>query len=261
MSESPAWMRLAVALAGKLGESVVDRAAELLERRGLEAALDAEAVLLLGLSAQAAQRWSTFVEAALADPTRPSATTVAAALRAAALATAKARAEGLTELLWTGPEGGDASLRRIDQSFVELVDAAKAELLIVTYSASGVPELLQALRRAVDRGVRVTFVKDFEKTDQSQDPATALGSAASGARVLTWPLASRPVVGSWTALLHAKCAVADESHLLLSSANVSASAFARNMELGLLVRGGPLPPRVRRHFHALADSGVLRPSV
>ena len=261
MSDSPAWLLNAVVLARKLGEGVVERAAELLETHGLEAAHGSDAVLRLGLSAAAAQRWAAFIDSALAGPTRPTPITVASALRAAGIATAKARAEGLTELLWTGPEGGDASLRRIDQSFVELVDAAQAELLIVTYSASGVPELLQALRRAVDRGVRVTFVKDFEKTNQSQDPATALGSVASSARVLTWPLATRPVVNGWPALLHAKCAVADESHLLLSSANVSASAFARNMELGLFVRGGPLPPRVRRHFNALAESGVLRSTV
>jgi hypothetical protein len=55
-----------------------------------------------------------------------------------------------------GPAGGDASLRRIDQSFVV---ASKTELLIVTYSATGVPELLRALRRAAERDVRVTSSK------------------------------------------------------------------------------------------------------
>jgi hypothetical protein len=52
-------------------------------------------------------------------------------------------------------------------------------------------------------------------------------------------------------------AVADSALLLVSSANVSPSAFAHNMELGLLVRGGPLPARVRDHFHGLAAAGVL----
>lgn len=253
-------MRDAAALARKLRGEVVERAADLLEARGLDAALEADAALRLGLSAPAARRWADFVRSALEDPEKPHAAVVASALRVAGLATEGVRAEAFTELLWTGPEGGDAALRRIDQSFVEVVDAARDELLIVTYSASGVSELLQALRRAVDRGVRTTFVKDFEKTDQSQDPSVALGDAARTARILTWPLAARPAVGGRPALLHAKCAVADTSHLLVSSANVSASAFGRNMELGLLVRGGPLPRRVREHFLSLADNGVLRPT-
>jgi phosphatidylserine/phosphatidylglycerophosphate/cardiolipin synthase-like enzyme len=60
-------------------------------------------------------------------------------------------------------------------------------------------------------------------------------------------------------LLHAKCAVADRERLLISSANLTEFAFTLNMELGVLIRGGPLPGRVEDYLTALIDSRVLHP--
>ena len=59
--------------------------------------------------------------------------------------------------------------------------------------------------------------------------------------------------------LHAKCAVADAATLLISSANLTAYALSLNMELGLLVRGGPQPQEVAAHFTGLIQRGVLLP--
>jgi phosphatidylserine/phosphatidylglycerophosphate/cardiolipin synthase-like enzyme len=57
--------------------------------------------------------------------------------------------------------------------------------------------------------------------------------------------------------LHAKCALADDRALLVSSANFTADALGINMELGLLVEGGGAPPTVRAHFCRLMSDGVL----
>jgi cardiolipin synthase A/B len=57
--------------------------------------------------------------------------------------------------------------------------------------------------------------------------------------------------------MHAKCAVADEELLFISSANLTGYALALNMELGLLVRGGPLPAAVWTHFQRLIEGGVM----
>jgi len=37
-------------------------------------------------------------------------------------------------------------------------------------------------------------------------------------------------------------------------------AFNDNIELGLFVRGGPVPRQLRRHFEKLIDRGVLVPA-
>jgi phosphatidylserine/phosphatidylglycerophosphate/cardiolipin synthase-like enzyme len=45
--------------------------------------------------------------------------------------------------------------------------------------------------------------------------------------------------------------------LFLSSANLTEYAFTVNMELGLLVMGGPLPCQVEEQFDRLIAAGVL----
>ena len=58
-------------------------------------------------------------------------------------------------------------------------------------------------------------------------------------------------------VLHVKCAVADSRWLFLSSANLTEYAFTVNMELGVLISGGPLPGQVETHCDQLVQAGVL----
>ena len=79
------------------------------------------------------------------------------------------------------------------------------------------------------------------------------------AEIYIWPRDQRSTdpsgnVGS----LHAKCAVADDQLLFISSANLTDYAMHLNMELGTLIRGGPLPGMVAAHFARLIEGGVLR---
>lgn len=73
-----------------------------------------------------------------------------------------------------------------------------------------------------------------------------------------WPLERRPrdQAGRYGSL-HAKFAVVDEAALLVSSANLTEYALNLNMELGLLVRGGGLPPRVVGHLRQLVEDKVF----
>ena len=67
--------------------------------------------------------------------------------------------------------------------------------------------------------------------------------------------------GKATGVLHAKAVVVDGEVALVSSANLTAAALDRNIELGLLVRGGGIPRRLEAHFAELRAGGVLRPVV
>jgi len=55
----------------------------------------------------------------------------------------------------------------------------------------------------------------------------------------------------------AKLAIADDHVLLVSSANLTQSGVGRNIEAGLLVRGGPVPARAAEHVRQLQASGTL----
>ena len=54
-----------------------------------------------------------------------------------------------------------------------------------------------------------------------------------------------------------KLAVADRHVLFVSSANLTQLGVAKNIEAGLLVRGGPAPVRAAEHIDALRATGDL----
>jgi phosphatidylserine/phosphatidylglycerophosphate/cardiolipin synthase-like enzyme len=57
--------------------------------------------------------------------------------------------------------------------------------------------------------------------------------------------------------MHAKVVVADRRALLVSSANITESGVAKNLEAGLLVRGGHAPQRAAEHLDHLISSGTI----
>jgi phosphatidylserine/phosphatidylglycerophosphate/cardiolipin synthase-like enzyme len=87
----------------------------------------------------------------------------------------------------------------------------------------------------------------------------SLGPAfASRPSVFLWPREQRPEDdASNRGVLHVKCAAADGARLFVSSANLPEHAFTLNMELGLLVTGGPLPGQAEAQFDRLIATGVL----
>jgi phosphatidylserine/phosphatidylglycerophosphate/cardiolipin synthase-like enzyme len=127
----------------------------------------------------------------------------------------------------------------------------------VSYAAYKVPDLVDALQVACNRGVDLRFVletADASKGALSFDASAAFEALADQARFYVWPPDQRPSGGK----LHVKAAVADEYAALVTSANLTGAALDENMELGLLVRGGGVPRRLSQHFMSLIDDGVLR---
>ena len=53
--------------------------------------------------------------------------------------------------------------------------------------------------------------------------------------------------------------VVDRQQALITSANSTAAAQQRNIEVGILTRSAPLAERIAAYFAALRESGVLRP--
>ena len=189
---------------------------------------------------------------------------VALALRAAAHTIMRQRRAQTLELVWTGP-ASTQPLRRTAQVLQELIDEAQRDLLIVSFAVYDIPEIGQALLRAARRGVRLQLIIESPKESVGRlayDGLASFGAQVTAqAQIYRWPAEQRPVdQAGRSGSLHAKCAVADEQALLVSSANLTHYALSLNMELGVLVRGGTVPRQVVRHFSHLSQTGVIVPA-
>ena len=168
--------------------------------------------------------------------------------------------EGSVDLVWTGPASARFPVRRTDQVLLSLIEGARQELLIVSFAVHAEPRWLQALSRAVRRGVSVTLVLETTASGRiARDGVRMLDAAVGqGVRVLTWDPAGRlQNTAGRVGAIHAKCAVADRSAALVSSANLTEDALTLNLELGMAINGGPLPAKIAALFHDLVDQGHL----
>jgi phosphatidylserine/phosphatidylglycerophosphate/cardiolipin synthase-like enzyme len=187
--------------------------------------------------------------------------TIAAALLAASASASVHHQEQSVELLWTGPDAGVVPLRRTDQALLQLIEAARDSLLIVSFAVYKIPAIGDALIRATVRGVKLQICIESPETSgnrMANDTVKALKDVAQHASVYVWPKDKRALGTNGTAgLLHAKCAVADKRLLFISSANLTEHAMNANIELGVLIQGGPLPRDVTTQFDEMIAKAIL----
>jgi len=187
---------------------------------------------------------------------------VAVALQTAALSEQIHHNSQSVELVWTGPDVGDMPFRRTEQAILQLLDAARERITLVSFAVYKIPNVARALVKAAKRGVRLTVIVETpDKIESEGEYCTirALGQdVTSCSSVYFWPKDKRPVgENGKVGILHVKCAVADGKWLFLSSANLTKQAFTVNMELGMLVRGGTMPGRVEQQFDQLIATKML----
>lgn len=189
--------------------------------------------------------------------------TVGVALQTAAFSEQTRRDLQSVELVWTGPETNDTPFRRTEQAILQVLDAAKNRITLVSFAVYRIPNIGKALVRAAKRGVRLTVIVETpDKIEGAGEYSTikALGQeVAACSAVYFWPKENRPLGDNHKAgIMHVKCAVADGEWLYLSSANLTQQAFTINMEMGMLVRGGTIPKRVEQQFDRLIQNGQLK---
>jgi len=250
------------AAARELPCSVVEELCDALEGLTEDVSIRQRAALPgIVASAQARARVSSLIEIWNAAP-NVSPANLAWALRAASDADERRRREQTIELVWTGPSPEGTVLRRTDQVLLDLIRSARRTLHMVTFAAYKIPTLNEAMLAAARRGVEISLI--FESPDAGKISFAATRAVGEELEALcniyVWPSDQRPkdTTGRHGSL-HAKCAVADEHALLVSSANLTEYALNMNMELGLLVRGGDLPGRVVEHLQGLMQYKVLVP--
>jgi phosphatidylserine/phosphatidylglycerophosphate/cardiolipin synthase-like enzyme len=188
--------------------------------------------------------------------------TIAFALQAAAYSEAQARRAQSLELVWTGPDSKVIPLRRTDQALLELINQAQKRLHLVSFAVYKTGTISQALIKAADRGVRIQIYLETPDAGEGKitfDTVRALGQkVADRAAIYIWPLDKRPIsIDGKHGSLHAKIAVADGQTMFISSANLTEYAMTLNMEMGILIRGGPLPAQVETHLTRLIEQKIF----
>ena len=154
------------------------------------------------------------------------------------------------EVVVTGPVPPAAPVRLTSEVVRQLIDEAGQRVTLVSYAAYEVPAVIAALDRAVGHGVQVNLILE------SPEKLEGGGGAQAYARFRRyhWPLDRREPAD---AKLHGKAIIIDGRDLLLTSANLTAAGYDRNIELGVLCRGGGVAHQIQRHFDALIGAGVL----
>jgi cardiolipin synthase A/B len=185
---------------------------------------------------------------------------VGAMLRSGA-ATARALRDGLSqELVWTGPTTGLVPIRHTEQVLTGLINGAQRKLFIVSFVAFAVPSITAALCRAAERGVAICILLERIKSDGGTvnvDSLATMKAAVPKARLYIWTHGIGGEVPRIGGSVHAKCAVADGREAFITSANLTEAAMERNIELGVLLRGGPVPIQLELHLDALIASKQL----
>jgi hypothetical protein len=180
--------------------------------------------------------------------------TVALLLRAALASAERARAEQRVEIAWSGTPTTEVPVRLTREVLLDVVRAARSRLLIVGFAAFQVPEIELELQAAVRRGADVHLVLE------SDSPAgVEMERLDNIAGLWTWPASHRPSLADGPAELDVRTAVADGEVALVTAGRFTGHGNAANMELGLLLRGGPVPKRIEEHLLALMDARVLAP--
>ena len=161
------------------------------------------------------------------------------------------------ETVWSGPASHHVPVRATASVLADIVGEARHELLLMTYSARPHAPLTEALRAAAGRGVAISIVVETLQgagSALSGDEPYQAFTGINGIELWHWPAARRSEPG---AKMHAKLAVADRRILLITSANLTQSGVAKNIEAGLLIRGGTAPVRAAEHVDSLCASGDL----
>lgn len=142
-------------------------------------------------------------------------------------AAAAAQAPEPPRAVWSGPSfDGDSD--HTTAAVSHLIDEATEDVFASTFSATVASPFVEALWRAIARGVSVTVLLEGAKM---VDTANALTKKLEGARFLTY-VAPNGEYG----VQHSKVAIIDSAVALVTSANFSDAAAHRNLEAGVLVR-------------------------
>ena len=174
------------------------------------------------------------------------------------------------DFVWTGPEVAGLHARDTRRGYEELLGSAERSIWVSTYAFFDGPQAFKALASRMDvvPGLEVKLLLNIERRRGDTTTADILVRRfADEFWGREWPGIIRPKVyydprsvemEGPDGVLHAKAVVADEESVFITSANLTAAAWDRNIEMGLLVRDHALATTTVIHFRTLIENDLLR---
>ncbi|SEJ51482.1 DISARM system phospholipase D-like protein DrmC [Demequina mangrovi] len=150
--------------------------------------------------------------------------------------------------VWSGPTfEGDGD--HTTSALAHLIDDAKEDVFASTFSATSDSPFVDALWRAIARGVQTTLLVDSSVNRGAT--AAMLRERLSGARFWTY----RPPGGSY-GVQHSKVVIVDSRRAFVTSANLSTAGAERNLEAGVIVSDAAFASNMRQRLSSLHAKGV-----
>lgn len=151
--------------------------------------------------------------------------------------------------VWSGPTfAGDGD--HTTSALAHLIDRANEDVFASTYSATPDSVFVDALWKAIARGVSTTLLVDSSVNDGAT--ATMLRAKLTGARFWTY----RAPDGHY-ALQHSKVLIIDSRSAFVTSANLSNAGAKLNLEAGVLVHDVDFASNLRQRFTKLWEHGAI----
>ncbi|MEP7378003.1 MAG: DISARM system phospholipase D-like protein DrmC [Chloroflexota bacterium] len=175
------------------------------------------------------------------------------------------------DLVWSGPDVPGVQARDTRQVYEELLSSAERSVWVSSFAYFDGPKAFEVLSRRMDAvpKLQATLFLNIQRrwgdTTAAHDLVRRFADRFWGS---DWPGTSRPLVyydprsielDGPAGVLHAKAVVTDDESVYITSANLTAAALDRNIELGLVVRDRALALSVSGHFRALIDRELLKP--
>jgi phosphatidylserine/phosphatidylglycerophosphate/cardiolipin synthase-like enzyme len=166
------------------------------------------------------------------------------------------------ELVWSGPEPAQARARDTSEVVRELFESAEHRVIIAGFAFWDAKTIFETLhRRALAKALEIEFFIHVDPTgaNYQMTPASFYKH--------TWPwndvaikvyYDARSDADGEQGAMHAKCVVVDTAVTFITSANFTAAAHDRNVEVGVLVRDVDFTSRVASQWRSLAASGLFR---
>lgn len=185
---------------------------------------------------------------------------LAQALRGAAATAKLQESRGNIDLVWTGPSTGLVPVRQTEQVLCEVIESAKRRLFLISFVAYSVDSIISALKNAIGRNVQIDILLELSNENGGRvnhNSQSLMKEKLPSAKLYCWNGENGILSSGYSGAVHAKCAVADGELAFITSANLTSAAMDKNMELGVLVKGGNLPAELHRHFDALISSRII----
>ncbi|HEY3999701.1 MAG TPA: DISARM system phospholipase D-like protein DrmC [Candidatus Xenobia bacterium] len=175
------------------------------------------------------------------------------------------------ELVWSGLDPVNAETRDTAVVVQQLFQEARRSVLVASYAldpGSKARDMFQVLARRMDGepSLEVRFFLNISPHDNYTDD-DAVKVFSRHFRTEVWPGKRLPLVyydpralktGATRSCLHAKCVVVDGQRALVTSANFTEAAHARNLEAGLLLSDTRIATALCTQFTALVEGRELK---